>query len=76
MQKCDKCPQEFCSSINYKRHIRVHHRLKKLDKMVQLCGHDGYNGGRHGQETDFQSEVRANEPGFEDDQAHKPSSAR
>ncbi|KAM1232121.1 hypothetical protein ACFX13_042712 [Malus domestica] len=32
MQKCDKCPREFCSSINYRRHIRVHHRLKKLDK--------------------------------------------
>ncbi|XP_065869489.1 uncharacterized protein [Euphorbia lathyris] len=32
MQKCDKCSREFCSSINYRRHIRVHHRLKKLDK--------------------------------------------
>ncbi|KAI5347071.1 hypothetical protein L3X38_014950 [Prunus dulcis] len=32
LQKCDKCPREFCSSINYRRHIRVHHRLKKLDK--------------------------------------------
>uniref|UniRef100_A0A2P2L1U1 C2H2-type domain-containing protein n=1 Tax=Rhizophora mucronata TaxID=61149 RepID=A0A2P2L1U1_RHIMU len=32
MQKCDKCSQEFCSSINYRRHIRVHHRLKKFDK--------------------------------------------
>ncbi|XP_039062028.1 uncharacterized protein LOC120206451 [Hibiscus syriacus] len=31
-QKCDKCSQEFCSPINYRRHIRVHHRLKKLDK--------------------------------------------
>lgn len=32
MQKCDKCAREFCSPINYRRHIRVHHRLKKLDK--------------------------------------------
>ncbi|KAJ8752765.1 hypothetical protein K2173_008500 [Erythroxylum novogranatense] len=32
MQKCDKCSREFCSSINYRRHMRVHHRLKKLDK--------------------------------------------
>lgn len=32
MQKCDKCSQEFCSPINYRRHIRVHHRLRKLDK--------------------------------------------
>ncbi|XVF12521.1 hypothetical protein REPUB_Repub08aG0125600 [Reevesia pubescens] len=32
MQKCDKCSREFCSPINYRRHLRVHHRLKKLDK--------------------------------------------
>ncbi|KAJ0100352.1 hypothetical protein Patl1_20151 [Pistacia atlantica] len=32
LQKCDKCSREFCSTINYRRHIRVHHRLKKLDK--------------------------------------------
>ncbi|KAK7279928.1 hypothetical protein RJT34_24989 [Clitoria ternatea] len=32
LQKCDKCSREFCSPINYRRHIRVHHRLKKLDK--------------------------------------------
>ncbi|KAE8672348.1 putative receptor protein kinase [Hibiscus syriacus] len=32
MQKCDKCSREFCSPINYRRHIRVHHRFKKLDK--------------------------------------------
>ncbi|XP_050385416.1 uncharacterized protein LOC126801956 [Argentina anserina] len=32
MQKCDKCPREFCSPINYRRHTRVHHRVKKLDK--------------------------------------------
>ncbi|KAI4351707.1 hypothetical protein L6164_006040 [Bauhinia variegata] len=32
LQKCDKCSREFCSPINYRRHLRVHHRLKKLDK--------------------------------------------
>ncbi|XP_038683854.1 uncharacterized protein LOC119984123 isoform X2 [Tripterygium wilfordii] len=32
MQTCDKCSREFCSPINYRRHIRVQHRLKKLDK--------------------------------------------
>ncbi|KAL3755747.1 hypothetical protein ACJRO7_002750 [Eucalyptus globulus] len=32
MQRCDKCHREFFSSINYKRHVRVHHRLRKLDK--------------------------------------------
>ncbi|KAL5567970.1 hypothetical protein UlMin_024545 [Ulmus minor] len=32
MQKCDKCSREFCSPINYRRHIRLHRRLKKLDK--------------------------------------------
>ncbi|GLT31191.1 hypothetical protein SLA2020_059430 [Shorea laevis] len=32
MQKCDKCSREFCSPINYRRHMRVHHRLKKLYK--------------------------------------------
>ncbi|CAJ1952800.1 unnamed protein product [Sphenostylis stenocarpa] len=32
LQKCDKCSRQFCSPINYRRHIRVHHRLKKLDK--------------------------------------------
>ncbi|PON44185.1 Zinc finger, C2H [Trema orientale] len=31
-QKCDKCSQEFCSPINYRRHIRVDHRSKKIDK--------------------------------------------
>ncbi|XP_041012448.1 uncharacterized protein LOC121255942 isoform X2 [Juglans microcarpa x Juglans regia] len=33
MQNCDKCSREFCSPINYKRHIRVHHRLKTLAKL-------------------------------------------
>ncbi|KAF8040574.1 hypothetical protein BT93_B2720 [Corymbia citriodora subsp. variegata] len=32
MQKCDKCSREFFSFINYRRHIRVHHWLRKLDK--------------------------------------------
>ncbi|KAK7380329.1 hypothetical protein VNO78_32837 [Psophocarpus tetragonolobus] len=32
LQKCEKCSREFCSPINYRRHIRVHHRFKKLDK--------------------------------------------
>ncbi|KAE9611314.1 hypothetical protein Lal_00011570 [Lupinus albus] len=32
MQKCDKCSREFCSPINYRRHIRAYHRSKKHDK--------------------------------------------
>ncbi|KAK4766573.1 hypothetical protein SAY87_008215 [Trapa incisa] len=32
LHKCDKCSRKFFSSINCRRHIRVHHRLKKLDK--------------------------------------------
>lgn len=36
MQKCEKCAREFCSVINYRRHIRVHHRLKKLDKVFPI----------------------------------------
>lgn len=32
MQKCEKCSREFCSPINYRRHIRVHRRLLKVDK--------------------------------------------
>ncbi|OWM75607.1 uncharacterized protein LOC116195319 [Punica granatum] len=32
LQKCDKCRSEFFSPINCRRHIRVHHRLKILDK--------------------------------------------
>ncbi|XP_039134762.1 uncharacterized protein LOC120272086 isoform X2 [Dioscorea cayenensis subsp. rotundata] len=32
MQKCDKCSQEFCSTINYRRHIRVHRRSLNIDK--------------------------------------------
>ncbi|CAK8532627.1 unnamed protein product [Lathyrus sativus] len=30
--KCEKCSQEFCSTLNYRRHLPVHHRFKKLDK--------------------------------------------
>lgn len=32
MQKCEKCSGEFCSPINYRRHIRVHRRSLKFDK--------------------------------------------
>lgn len=35
MQKCDKCSLEFCSTVNYRRHIRVHRRLK-VDKVFLL----------------------------------------
>lgn len=36
MQKCDKCNKEFFSPINHRRHTRVHHRLKSLDKVLKL----------------------------------------
>lgn len=32
MQKCEKCSKEFCSPINYRRHIRVHRRTLNIDK--------------------------------------------
>ncbi|XP_047328407.1 uncharacterized protein LOC124931875 [Impatiens glandulifera] len=32
MQKCEKCSREFCSQLNYRRHIRVHRRSLKFDK--------------------------------------------
>ncbi|KAL8095877.1 uncharacterized protein LOC141690210 [Apium graveolens] len=32
MQKCDKCSREFCSPINYRRHIRMHRRSLNVDK--------------------------------------------
>ncbi|KAJ0966665.1 hypothetical protein J5N97_023582 [Dioscorea zingiberensis] len=32
LQKCDKCSREFCSTINYRRHIRVHRRSLNIDK--------------------------------------------
>ncbi|KAG9441296.1 hypothetical protein H6P81_017150 [Aristolochia fimbriata] len=32
LQKCDKCSKEFCSPINYRRHIRVHRRSLNIDK--------------------------------------------
>ncbi|KAL9164498.1 hypothetical protein ABFS82_06G108200 [Erythranthe guttata] len=32
MQKCEKCSREFCSSINYRRHIRVHRRSLNVNK--------------------------------------------
>lgn len=36
MLKCEKCSREFCSTINYRRHIRVHRRSLNIDK-VFLC---------------------------------------
>ncbi|KNA24301.1 hypothetical protein SOVF_017070 [Spinacia oleracea] len=32
MQKCEKCSREFCSTINYRRHMRLHRRNLNLDK--------------------------------------------
>ncbi|CAH9114812.1 unnamed protein product [Cuscuta epithymum] len=32
MQKCDKCSQEFCSPINYRRHTRFHRRSFNFEK--------------------------------------------
>ncbi|XP_031502244.1 uncharacterized protein LOC116265641 isoform X1 [Nymphaea colorata] len=32
MQKCEKCSREFCSTINYRRHIRIHRRSLNIDK--------------------------------------------
>nr|GME06263.1 Serine/arginine repetitive matrix protein [Ipomoea batatas] len=32
MHKCEKCSQEFFSSINYRRHIRLHRRALNFDK--------------------------------------------
>ncbi|XP_012852325.1 PREDICTED: uncharacterized protein LOC105971934 isoform X2 [Erythranthe guttata] len=32
MQKCEKCSQEFCSPINYRRHSRVHRRSLNINK--------------------------------------------
>ncbi|XAR71708.1 hypothetical protein NMG60_11018101 [Bertholletia excelsa] len=32
MQKCEKCSLEFCSPINYRRHMRVHRRSLNIDK--------------------------------------------
>ncbi|KAJ8512417.1 hypothetical protein OPV22_002851 [Ensete ventricosum] len=32
MLKCEKCSREFCSTINYRRHIRVHRRSFNIDK--------------------------------------------
>ncbi|CAA7390879.1 unnamed protein product [Spirodela intermedia] len=33
LQKCEKCSREFCSQINYRRHIRVHRRSLNADKV-------------------------------------------
>ncbi|KAF0911502.1 hypothetical protein E2562_011147 [Oryza meyeriana var. granulata] len=32
LQKCTKCSREFCSSINYRRHTRVHRRTLQIEK--------------------------------------------
>ncbi|XP_074294218.1 uncharacterized protein LOC141622044 [Silene latifolia] len=32
MQKCEKCSREFCSTISYRRHRRLHRRKLNLDK--------------------------------------------
>lgn len=41
MQKCEKCSKEFCSPINYRRHIRVHRRTLNIDKVCLLsCNYD------------------------------------
>lgn len=32
LQKCDKCSREFCSTINYRRHMRLHRRNLNLNK--------------------------------------------
>ncbi|KAH9625652.1 hypothetical protein KSS87_021678 [Heliosperma pusillum] len=32
MLKCDKCSREFCSTISYRRHRRLHRRKLNLDK--------------------------------------------
>lgn len=36
LQKCEKCSREFCSPINYRRHIRVHRRSLNVDKVFLL----------------------------------------
>ncbi|KAK8964161.1 hypothetical protein KSP40_PGU006837 [Platanthera guangdongensis] len=33
LQKCDKCSREFCSSVNYRRHRRIHRRSLNVDKL-------------------------------------------
>ncbi|KAM0856623.1 hypothetical protein ACQ4PT_049018 [Festuca glaucescens] len=32
LTKCAKCPREFCSSVAFRRHSRVHRRALKIDK--------------------------------------------
>ncbi|ESQ54743.1 hypothetical protein EUTSA_v10024755mg [Eutrema salsugineum] len=32
MQKCEKCSREFCSPVNFRRHSRMHRRLRKPEK--------------------------------------------
>ncbi|KAK1267650.1 Signal peptide peptidase-like 4 [Acorus gramineus] len=33
MQKCEKCSREFCSPINYRRHVLMHRRSPKINKL-------------------------------------------
>ena len=33
LQKCDKCSKEFCSTINYRRHMRLHRRNLNINKV-------------------------------------------
>ncbi|KAD0611559.1 hypothetical protein E3N88_43983 [Mikania micrantha] len=35
LHKCEKCSREFCSTINYRRHIRVHRRPMNFHKEPQ-----------------------------------------
>jgi len=34
LQKCDKCSLEFCSTISYRRHTRVHRRSLNIIKVL------------------------------------------
>lgn len=33
IKKCEKCSREFCSTVNYRRHIRIHRRSLNIDKV-------------------------------------------
>ncbi|KAJ4778232.1 hypothetical protein LUZ62_062489 [Rhynchospora pubera] len=35
MQKCERCSKEFCSTINYRRHIRTHRRSPNIEMDFQ-----------------------------------------
>jgi hypothetical protein len=36
LTKCAKCPREFCSSVAFRRHSRVHRRALKIDKVANV----------------------------------------